>query len=91
MRAMPMVISTGRTPASCSGPAAAFPLAAAICQPPAKGRYVGEVIGAGGERRRAMVTVTEEEVVVEGGATAAEDEGGDAAVLVDVLERADER
>ena len=75
-----------------SGPAAAaFPLAAAMCQPPAKGRYVGEVIGAGGERRRAMVTVTEEEVVVEGGVTAAEDEGGDAAVLVDVLERADER
>lgn len=75
-----------------SGPAAAaFPLAAAMCQPPAKGRYVGEVIGAGGERRRAMVTVTEEEVVVEGGATAAGGDaaGGDAAVLVDVLERAE--
>ena len=45
---------------------AAFPLATAMCQYPAKGTYVGEVIGSGGGRRRAKVTVTEEEVVVEG-------------------------
>ena len=55
---------------------AAFPLATAMCQYPAKGTYVGEVIGSGGGRRRAKVTVTEEEVVVEGGAAAGGGWGG---------------